>query len=156
MAAVEMSMPLGGYWRPGRYMPLRVTARDAGISVEIGGEGVIAVRVSLRDGRFDGIVPVLALSDPRIHNQPTRQLRPEQRLVGFTTIDIPFAQDLFPGTTIVPIQLAAGDPLPGAAVAWETLDAVVLDNTISNVTEEKLRELGTCGVIVAWRPGEVL
>jgi hypothetical protein len=40
-------------------------------------------------------------------------------------------------------------------VAWETLDAVVLDNTVSNITEEKLRELGTCGVVVAWRPGEI-
>jgi hypothetical protein len=84
-----------------------------------------------------------------------RQVGTEQRVVGFTTIDIPFAQELFPGETIVPIQLPAADPLNGAAAAWEMLDAVVLDNTISNVTEQKLRELGTCGVIVAWRPGEI-
>jgi hypothetical protein len=84
-----------------------------------------------------------------------RQLRAEQRLVGFTTIDLQFAQELFPGDTIVPIQLSAADPLAGAAVAWETLDAVVLDNTVSNVSEQKLRDLGSCGVTVAWRPGEI-
>jgi len=84
-----------------------------------------------------------------------RQLRPEQRIVGFTTIDLQFAQELFPGDTIVPIQLSAADPLPGPAVAWEMLDAVVVDNTVSNITEQKLRELGTCGVVVAWRPGEI-
>ena len=156
MAAVEVTLPLGGYWRPGRYMPARVTARAAGSSIDIGAEGVIAVRVPLRDGRFDDVVPLLVMSEPRgIGDKPMRQLRPEQRLVGFTTIDLHLAQELFPGDTIVPIQLSAADPLPGAAAAWETLDAVVLDNTVSNITEEKLRELGTCGVVVAWRPGEV-
>ena len=54
MAAVEVTLPLAGYWRPGRYMPARVIAREAGSSLDIGGEGVIAVRVLLRDGRFDG------------------------------------------------------------------------------------------------------
>jgi len=156
MAAVEVSLPLGGYWRPGKYMPVRVMAREAGNSLEIGGDGVVPVRLMLREGRFDGVVPLLVISEPReIGDRPMRQVRPEQRLVGFTTIDIPFAQELFAGDTIVPIQLSAADPFPGAAAAWEMLDAVVLDNTISNVTEQKLRELGTCGVVVAWRPGEV-
>jgi hypothetical protein len=156
MAAVEVSLPLGGYWRPGRYMPVRVMAREEGTAIEIGGEGVVPVRLMLRDGRFDGVVPVLVMGEPRgIGDRPMRLVGPEQRVVGFTTIDIPFAQELFPGQTIVPIQLAAADPLNGAAVAWESLDAVVLDNMVSNVTEQKLRELGTCGVIVAWRPGEI-
>src|SRR5947208_2880831 len=155
-AAVEVTVPLGGYWRPGKYMPVRVMAREAGNSLEIGGDGVVPVRLRLREGRFDGVVPLLVISEPRgIGDRPMRQVRPEQRLVGFTTIDIPFAQELFAGDTIVPIQLSAADPLPGAAAAWEMLDAVVLDNTVSNVTEQKLRELGTCGVVVAWRPGEV-
>src|SRR5947199_6526108 len=127
-------------------MPVRVSARDAGSSVEIGGEGVVPVRLMLRDGRFDGVVPLLVMDEPRgIGDRPMRQVGSEQRLVGFTTIDIPLAQEMFPGETIVPIQLSAADPLNGAAVAWETLDAVVLDNTISNLTEQKLRELGTCG-----------
>jgi hypothetical protein len=156
MAAVELNLPLAGYWRPGRYMPVRVSAKEAGPSIEIGSEGVIPVRLPLRNERFDGVVPLLVMSEPRgIGDRPMRQLRAEQRLVGFTTIDLQFAQELFPGDSIVPIQLSAADPLPGAAVAWETLDAVVLDNTVSNVSEQKLRELGSCGVTVAWRPGEI-
>ncbi|HEV8604734.1 MAG TPA: hypothetical protein VGQ99_05180 [Tepidisphaeraceae bacterium] len=156
MAAVEVTLPLAGYWRPGRYVPVRVEAREAGTVVEIGGEGVVRTRLPLADGRADVIVPLLVMSEPGgIGGRAWRQLGPEQRLVGFTTIDIPFAQGLFPGDSIVPIQLAAADPLPGAAVAWETLDAVVLDNTVANIPEQKLRELGSCGVIVARRPGEV-
>ncbi len=156
MAAVEVTLPLAGYWRPGRYVPVRVTAREAGTVVEFGGEGVVRTRLTLGDGRADVIVPLLVMSEPRgFGGRASRQLGPEQRLVGFTTIDIPFAQGLFPGDSIVPIQLAAADPLPGAAVAWETLDAVVLDNSVATISEQKLRELGACGVVVAWRPGEV-
>src|SRR2546429_286735 len=103
-------LPLGGYWRPGKYMPVRVMAREAGNSLEIGGDGVVPVRLRLREGRFDGVVPLLVISEPRgIGDRPMRQVRPEQRLVGFTTIDIPFAQELFAGDTIVPIQLSAAD-----------------------------------------------
>jgi hypothetical protein len=156
MAAVEVTLPLNGYWRPGKYTPVRVAAREAGPSVEINGEGFIPVRLPLRDGRFDGVIPLLIMSEPQgITGPPMRQLNPEQRIIGFTTIDIQVAKELFPGDTIIPIQLPPADPFPGPAIAWETLDAVVLDNTISNVTEEKLRELAACGVAIAWRPGEI-
>src|ERR1043165_7208872 len=53
MAGVEISLPLGGYWRPGRYMPVRVVAREAENSVEIGGGGVVPGRLTLREGRGD-------------------------------------------------------------------------------------------------------
>jgi hypothetical protein len=156
MAAVEVTLPLNGYWRPGKYIPLRVSARDAGPSIDITGDGIIPVRLPLRDGRFDGTIPLLVMSEPRgIGERPMRQLTAEQHIVGFTTIDLQFAQELFPGDTIIPIQLSPADLLPGPAIAWETLDAVVLDNAISNVTEEKLRELANCGVAIAWRPGEI-
>src|SRR5438445_670621 len=56
MAAVEVSLPLGGYWRPGEDMPVRVGGGEAGSSIESGGEGVVAGRLGLRDGRFEGVV----------------------------------------------------------------------------------------------------
>lgn len=156
MAAVDLTLPLNGYWRTGKYMPVRVSGKDAGPSIDIGGEGVIAVRLPLRDGRLDGVVPLLTMSEPRgVIDRPMRQLSPDQRLVGFTTIDLQFAQQLFPGDTIVPIQLSAADPLPGPAIAWETLDAVVFDNNVSNVSQQKLEQLSACGVVIATRPGPI-
>ena len=155
MAAVDLTLPLNGYWRAGKYMPLRVSVRDAGSTIDIGGDGVIAVRLPLRDGRFEGIVPMLTMSEPRgVVDRPMRQLSPDQRLVGFTTIDLQLARQLFPGDTIVPIQLNAADPLPGPAIAWETLDAVVLENSNSNISDLKLQQLTDCGVAVV-RGGQI-
>jgi hypothetical protein len=146
--AVELSFPLEGYWRPGRYMPVRVSAREAGTSVEIAGEGIVTTKLKLTDGRADVVVPVLVMSAPRgFSGKSFRQVGQQERLVGFTTIDIGAAEKLFAGEKIVAIQLNANDPLPGAAAAWEMLDAVILDRAEA-VDAQKRLELAACGVIV--------
>jgi hypothetical protein len=154
MASVQVTLPLQGYWRPGRYMPVRVQGEmEAGV-IEIGGEGAVASRLPLNGGRVDAILPVLVMSEGAIQwsegvvNRPLRQLTADQRLVGFTTMDLALAQSLFPGETIVPIELALADPIPGPAVAWETLDAIVIDAPLA---EAKRAELVAAGVVVIVR-----
>src|SRR5215212_35497 len=80
--AVELSFPLEGYWRPGRYMPVRVEARDAGEYLEIAGAGVVPARVMTSGGRFHGVVPVLVMSEPRgLVQRAMRQVGASERLV---------------------------------------------------------------------------
>jgi hypothetical protein len=152
MAAV--TLPLQGYWRPGRYMPVRVQGEMAAGVIEIGGDGAVTSRLPASGGVVDAIVPVLMMSEGAIQwsggvvDRPLRQLNADQRLVGFTTLDLAAAQSLFPGETIVPIELAMTDPIPGPAVAWETLDAIVVDAPLA---EAKRAELVATGVLVIVR-----
>ena len=74
------------------------------------------------------IVPVLALTDDlrsNLFTSPFHPLSENERLVGSVTGEIP--PNLFPGCTLIPHHLDASDPLPGPVLAWQALDAVVLD-----------------------------
>ncbi len=156
VAQVQVTLPLEGYWRPGRYMPVRVAGQ--GVTVEVGGDGVVPSRVALTGVEIT--IPLLMMSDARsitwsagagqsgVVDKPLRQLNHEQRLVGFTTIDLDLARKLFPGDSIIPIQLPQHNPLPGPAGAWDTFDAVVLDAALDSAKEAELR---ACGVMVVMR-----
>jgi len=86
------------------------------------------------------------------HGQASPALRPlstGERLVGYTT-DTAAARAIFPNERVIPVPLDPGTPLPGAAAAWEALDAVVLDGPgIARLGERKLAALLGAGVEIA-------
>jgi hypothetical protein len=168
---VEVSFPLQGSYRPGRYMPVRIRATfenaGAGATMELGADGAMNTRLMLVAGRAEGMVPLLPGETLRqVHwqfkpggsgqkqsgliEQAFRALGPEQALVGFTSIDMDIAHALFKDKSIVPIRLDAADPLAGTPVAWETLNAVVLDAG-ARVDPSKIESLLATGVTVAIR-----
>lgn len=170
-ASVEITFPLQGFYRPGRYMPVRVRAafENAGIGAtfDIRADNAMHTRLALLAGRAEGVVPFLpgetlrqlnwqfnpgtsGQKQSELINQPFRALGPDQALVGFTTIDMEFAHALFKDKSIVPIRLDSADPLPGTPAAWEMLDAVVLDAG-AQIDISKIDSLLASGVIVAIR-----
>jgi hypothetical protein len=79
-----------------------------------------------------------------------RERRDDERLVGSTSANLP--ADLFPDTRLIPIRLDSADPLPGPAVAWETLDAVLLDSPLfQRLGDETRSTLLSGGVVLAAR-----
>src|SRR5687768_2437345 len=61
--AATLDLPLDGYYREGRYMPVRVTA-DACEWLDIQGEGVLPIRVHARGAAIDAVFPLLIMSSP--------------------------------------------------------------------------------------------
>ena len=166
LGSVELSLPLEGYYRPGRYMPLRVqVTAEAAEHLIIAADHALPSRVELTHGRAEGVTPFLPLSaglrQLRWHItggaygtvQPAmRMLAPDQKLVAFTTVDLTFATLLFPDATIIPIRLDAATPLPGHTAAWQTLDAVVLDQAAAiQLDDTKLAALLAGGTAIAVR-----
>src|ERR1700678_3855786 len=95
--AQQLSYPLQGYYRTGRFMPVAYEGNGGRITLKMPG----AVET---DGDYSesGIAPVLVVGDlgPSFH-----ALTPEQRLVGIATGQPFNPQSLFPATSIIPIQL---------------------------------------------------
>ena len=140
-AAVEVGVPLEGYYRPGKYMPLRIAAPPgAAGELSIEAAGAITTAVALEDGAAGVVVPFLPVDALRqvrwrlgagawtVLTANWRPLGPDDRLVGFATVDMDLARELFPGAEVIPIRLDPARPLPESLTAWETLDLLVLDN----------------------------
>jgi hypothetical protein len=171
-AEVDVSLPLGEYYRPGRYLPVRVVARgvsnDAPIRIEAA--GAVPTEFSPTGGSAaDAVAPLLAvttMTDAR-WSVPggargaivpaLRALGDDERLVGLLTTDSgaqALAAELFPGKSIVSVPLDVATPLPGPAVAWGALDAVVLDETVAaRLDEARVATLLAAGTAVAVRSG---
>jgi len=169
--AVSVSVPLGGYHRPGRYMPLEVDVAleraSTGAVLIIEAENAVPVRVRLADGRASGIVPFLPLA-------PLRQVRwravsgdgaeiaaglvgarwqplgLDEAFVGYVSADFRAASFLFPGREITGARLDERELFAGPAEAWETLDAVVLDE-FPRLDARKVPALMAAGVVLVAR-----
>jgi hypothetical protein len=178
-ADLALSLPLGPYFRPGRYLPVHVTAAFAhrgnnwigvGASSIAGrleiGKGAGRSGIELIDGRVDAIVPWLVMDAragrPRLFAEEPfefvdgpelRELAPVERLVGWTSPDEPFARELLPpGTKVIPVALDPARPIVGNAAAWEMLDAIILDAaSAARLDQAQLAGLVACGVTVAAR-----
>lgn len=170
-AQVKVSLPLNGHYRPGKYMPVRVVAtldnaNSAAVTLS-GTRGsapdVLPTVLPLIDGRADAIVPLLPLRSPvyqitwSVDDGPVRPvavplhaLSEDQKLVGFTAIDMEIARAIFPEHRIIPMQLDPADPLPGPAAAWETLDAVVFDSG-AHVSDARCQALLANGTSIVVR-----
>ncbi len=127
-------LPLEGYCRVGKYMPV-LTDR------EVTGSGILPVGMA-RARAGDRILPVLVVSDQPTLTSPIAQMHPladDQRLVGLvgaaTEAD---AKRLFGDHPLVTLRLDW--PLSGSVSAWETLDAVVM-------TDQKPEEPVVAGLL---------
>jgi xanthosine utilization system XapX-like protein len=132
--AQSIRLPLDGYYRPGEYMPVRVEANS---EMMLQTDGVMNTRIS-----HGGIAPVFTMSataDQLKTGGPSvsiHSLQPDEKLVGSAgPIDRATAQRIFPGARIISVSLNSADPLPGPAVAWSSLDAVVLDALPKNFAD---------------------
>lgn len=117
------------------------------------------------DGPPDVIVPWLALSDSISDAQweggdggghslatPLHALSDDERLVGFAGTSPGEGRLLFPGKTIVPVELDLSRPLLEPAEAWECLDAVVLSAAAcARLDESHLATLLAGGTLIAVR-----
>jgi hypothetical protein len=135
LAHCQVSQPLGGYFRPGRCIPLRVSSADGQLS---GSGGVIPTSWS----GSPSIVPVLINGDSptnlKCSDGSTISLRPAgdaERIVAFTRDAQQAAAGLFTSQKHIDATVDDADPLPGPPIAWESLDAVV----VSPVAMSRLR-----------------
>src|SRR5947208_11709610 len=72
-APVDVSFPLEGHYREGRYMPVRVGVVDAGTgTVTLTADGALATDLPVSAGRTDVVVPWLALRELSADRKSTR------------------------------------------------------------------------------------
>jgi hypothetical protein len=131
-AQAAPALPLEGWYRTGRYMPVRLNRGQSKITAS----GAVSTD---RDAieTTPTIVPVLIftsnVSDLRIDGSPPngaaslRPLSSRQQLVAVAGSGDRLAAKLFPGESIVTVHVDPLDPLPGPELAWQTLDALILD-----------------------------
>jgi hypothetical protein len=141
---VRVTFPLDGYYRPGKYMPVRIgTTNATAAPVVLRAEGAVSVSVGPGASAIDAVVPWLAcdvVCFPRWQLAGVGEgavdaalvpVEPSQVLVGVVGADAAASTagvaELFPGRPVVAVTLAATPPMPGHPVAWEALDAAVFD-----------------------------
>jgi hypothetical protein len=119
----------------------------------------VAVRASDHASTPQAVLPVLVVGAiegplaPAIFPQSMRPLADPERLVGVLgSPDALLTSTLFPGHQVVTVSLDVADPLPGPAIAWTGLDALLLDEpAAARVTEAQLATLLAGGTAVAIR-----
>jgi hypothetical protein len=122
-AFADGPLPLNGYYRLGRYMPVRFAAGTA--ELHLTADGAVETVVADPAG---GIAPCFLSRTPPPDApmaNSLRALRPNEKLIGLAA-DAGSAAQLFPGATIVTVPLDPVHPLPGPPAAWQSLDAVIL------------------------------
>jgi hypothetical protein len=124
--ADSLSLPLDGYFHPGRAMP--VSWQDSQ-SIQLSAKGAITTRVD-SVAQSGGVFPWIVIGS-NVGDVSDRDLPPLHALdesdalvasVGEDDSEIPA---LFPGRRIVRVHLEP-DEIRGPAMAWETLDGLVL------------------------------
>jgi hypothetical protein len=180
---LQIEMPLGPYWRAGKFAPVRLVAtvergnKWVGLAsddvVTLGGEhvsgrGAGRTSVMITDEKLDAVVPWLVMdsrakrprffveySNDAVLGPELRQLGDSERLVGFATavddgLARTLASDRSPGAKVIPVPLDPVQPIKGHALAWELLDAIVLDSaSLARVDDAQISALLSCGVSVA-------
>jgi hypothetical protein len=174
---LSVSLPLGPWYRPGKYIPVHITASlTAPGSHRIGlaaanvmsstdiSRGAGRISIPLTDAHLDAVVPWFVTdsraNSPRVFvEQPfepvdgpeLKALGESERLVGWTTPDLPFARQLLHNPPrVIPITLDPARPINGNPAAWELLDAVILDaDSAARLTEPQIAGLLAGGVTIA-------
>jgi hypothetical protein len=79
------------------------------------------------------------------------QLSDAERMVGYVgSFDEAFARELIGAQKIIPIQLDPANPLRGHAIAWEMLDAVILDSAAgARIEQSQISAMLSCGMTLA-------
>src|SRR5262249_36965317 len=101
----QIELPLQGYYRPGKFMPVLVESGD--LLLQIQSPGIVTAQINRA-----GIVPLLMLdSTPSMLNVgsgefPLHALSPDQRLIGLAVDDDShLAEKLFPNQEIIRVHL---------------------------------------------------
>lgn len=165
---VSVGFPLEGYYRPGRYMPVGITMDDAGGGpIELKADGALPTTLAA-GGPGRVVVPWLPLL-ATVRNagiaraghpaQPVdvalHALSADQRLIGTTLDGAAPSAALFPGKSVLVVRLDGADPLAGPAIAWQTLDGVVLDRAgFDRVVRSSVDTLLSAGVTLAVQSDE--
>lgn len=144
-AAQSIRLPLDGYYRPGRCMPVFIEPSDREVNLQ--GQGSVPTRVEAGRG---GVVPVLVLDAQAgpLNGIPLKALSDSQRLIGSAVDDPGIGARVFPSHSALIVRLDPSNPLAGPALAWQGLDAVVLERSLS---VEQTSDLLACGVTVVAR-----
>jgi hypothetical protein len=135
--ADNISLPLKGYFHPGRAMPVQwdISSANSGGTIQLSATGAISSRVQSA-GYPHGIFPWLVVDrnvrDIRWHllgdsGQDFASLHPleDSDCLAASTLDNDSAAGaLFPGRRLVLLHLTNG--VEGPPTAWETLDALLL------------------------------
>lgn len=183
-ADVQLTFPLGGYYHPGRYMPVHVRVNmpelghQADQRIYVFSHSGMHSELVFGDGKTDVTIPylfflptekpltarVIAKKFNAVDFQDVQPLRPlesGQKLVAFATGDGPSAAaaaNLASGDAAwISVELDRAHPLDGPPAAWEGLDAVVLDPAAlisKQVDEQKLAVLVAAGTAVLVRDPE--
>ncbi len=136
------SLPLKGYFHPGRAMPVRwdiSSANSLSGIIQLSASGAITSRVQPA-GKPRGIFPWLVI-DPNSHDvrwqspagseaifPALHPLEDSDCLVASTVDEDSAAGDLFPGRRLILVH--PPNLVEGPAMAWETLDAVLLTRDV--------------------------
>jgi hypothetical protein len=151
MLRAELTLPFGEYFRPGRCI-----AADVGSgSVQISGDGVIPTSVSGCTA-----VPVLILRETETtiitsagDRAIVRPLSADQLHVGVVDdAASAAAAELFPSVRLVMPRLNPANPLPGPALAWGSLDAVVLSRPLDATQMSEALSQGLVIAILSQQP----
>jgi hypothetical protein len=157
--AAGVTFPTEGYYRPGRYMPVIVEGEG---EVRISAEGAVTTVVPA-GGPARRVIPFLivgssarglsvVLNGQDIGNLP--QLRPlgnDEQLAGVAA-DVQWDPTREEHHKLIRIRLDPANPLPGPAIAWQSLDMVVMSSEalgrIDSENENVLRDGGTRIVVI--------
>jgi len=136
--ADRLLLPLQGYFHPGRAMPVQWDLPGANASIDLSADGAMSVRVD-RVSSSVGVLPWLAVEDDVGNvrwraggaaaagfDRPLHALDDSDRLVGTNVDDPSLLKDLFGSSRVVPIRLDTMRPIAGPAMAWESLDALLV------------------------------
>lgn len=175
-ADLSVSLPLGPWYRPGKYIPVHISASLSEGSHRVGlaadnvmsstdrSKGAGRVSIPLTDSRLDVTVPWFVTDSrakrPRVFVEDQfapvdgPELKPlgeSERLVGWTTPDNAFARELLHNPPkLIPIALDPAKPIDGNPAAWEMLDAVILDaDSAARLDESQIAGLLAGGVTIA-------
>src|SRR5579859_2103184 len=127
---VEVSLPLEGHYRPGKFLPIRI-AHAAGAEVQISAPGCLTTVIG-NPGEGEIMAPFLAVSDSvalQVLNAAPLGLKPlgeGQRLVVTADADGAVAREMFVGDELIIVPLDMNRPLLEPVSAWTGVDAVVL------------------------------
>ena len=138
-AQSSSTLPLDGWYRTGRYMPVRIAHAElaaASTITKVIADGAVPLECDA-SGNTSTIAPLLIFANdagrlridgsPLPGDPPLCPLSFHQQLVAVAGSGDRLAAKLFPGDSIVTIHLDPLDPLPGPELAWQTLDALILD-----------------------------
>jgi len=164
-ADAAISLPLQGHYRPGRYMPVKVSAHldSPADDFTLLARDALTTSVHGSSGRLEALIPWLTIgavrdvrwfasSGEHAVTLPLQALEDDQRLIGYAGADPDALAATFPGCNLVRVPLDLADPLPGEIAAWEALDGIVLDAAAASRLEQfKVRGLLACGTAIAIR-----